>query len=288
MKPILVADNDPVWVRNLSEIIQGAGYSVISAKNPKEAMAIIGNHEADLAVVDLRLEEDTDPNDISGLHVAEDTDRTVPKIIVSGYATISDAAQHLKLDLEGFPTILDFVLKTEVSKRLVPSIQRAMKLKKTLLSVAEGKVATQLNKDYSDARKDAKLHFWTSLILSAIFVIPIVWGVFEFHLEAPKTSFIFAVVGVVVAQITHHLFNSNLKFLYSRVDRFHAELLEANRFERLLEATSEFDERQKREQYKLLLIEAAATRWLSRESVKLGSPSEIDDPKSHHVDTPVM
>lgn len=286
MKPILVADNDPTWLHNLSDIIQNAGYDVIPAKNYKEAMAIIGNHDAELAVVDLRLEEDEDKSDISGLHVAEDTDRTVPKIIVSGFSNIKDAAEHLKLDLEGFPTILDFVEKTQVSRRLIPSIQRAIKLKKTLLSVAQGKVTSQLNKDYDHARSDAKMHFWSSLILSAVFVIPIVWGVFMLHTH-PSISVLFAIVGVVVAQITHHLFNSNLKFLYGRVDRFHAELLEANRFEQLLDATSQFDDRQKREEYKLSLLQSAAARWLIGDGARR-EISEGEDNKSQNVDSSVM
>src|ERR1044072_8076626 len=148
MKPILVADNNATCLHDLSDSVKGAGYDVIPAKNYKEAMAVIGNHGAELAVVDLRLEEDEDENDLSGIHVAEDTDRTVPKIIVSNFASIKDAAEHLKLDLEVFPTILDFVHKSQISSRLIPSIERAIKLKKTLLSAVQGKVTAQLDKDY--------------------------------------------------------------------------------------------------------------------------------------------
>jgi DNA-binding NtrC family response regulator len=82
MTAILVADNDPGWLQNLTGIVERGGYSVIPATNRKEAMAVIGRHEADVAVLDLRLDEDLDADDISGLQVAEDTDRTIPKIIV--------------------------------------------------------------------------------------------------------------------------------------------------------------------------------------------------------------
>ena len=84
---------------------------------------------------------------------------------------------------------------------------------------------------------------------------------------------VFAVLGVLVAEITHHLFNRDLQFLYQRVEGFHAELLQTNRFERLLEASHEIKDQRAREEYKISLIEAAARSWLGNQVA--GPPRSI-------------
>ncbi|HSS22066.1 MAG TPA: response regulator [Pyrinomonadaceae bacterium] len=263
MTAILVADNDTTWVENLTGIIGGeGGYTVIPAHTPKEAMAIIGRHEADIAILDLRMVRDDDEHDYSGLHVAEDTDRMVPKIIVSAFTSIRDAAESLQIDVEGLPGIVDFVEKQHVKTRLLPSIEKAMKIKRRWLTGAQTTVANQLSQDYDHARAEAQTHYRVSLRLSVLFAIPIVLGAFLLHSHLGSFSVLFAVLGVLVGEVTLHLFNRQLKFLYERVDRFHSELLQSNRFERLLEACFEIKDQKLREEYRVALVNSAIRSWI--------------------------
>jgi CheY-like chemotaxis protein len=264
MTAVLVADNTGKELADMTKLIEARGFSVVPATNRKEAMGVIGRHEVDIAVIDLRLEDEGDVDDISGLSVAEDTDRLIPKIIVSKFPSLEDATEHLKIDIHGLPGIVDFVQKSQIKKELIPKIERAMRIRKTFVSLARTTVAYQLDKDYNDARWDARAHYRVSLILSLLFALPILAGAFVLHSDHASVSALLAIGGVLVAEITNYLLSRNLKFLYRRVERFHTELLETNRFERLLEVSFEIRDEKAREQFKIALFNDAAKLWLSK------------------------
>lgn len=266
MNSILVVDNNPKDLYNVSLVIRNHGFSVVSATNRKDAMAVLGQKKVDLAVLDLRLIDDTDKFDITGLEIAGTSDRLIPKIIVSQYESPDAAAQGLKIDVEGYPSIIDFIGKADISTKLIPAVQRAMKIKKTWQAMVQSSVTGQLNKDYKDARFAAHLHYFVSLALSILFALPILYGAFVLHSKAEdKISMLFVVGGILVAEVTHHLFNRNLEFLYQRVSKFHSELLQTNRFERLLEGSYEIADEDERERFKARLFETAAAKWLRRD-----------------------
>ncbi|MEA2203962.1 MAG: hypothetical protein QOE77_738 [Blastocatellia bacterium] len=266
MTAILVADNRPKELEAMTKIITAAGFNVITATNRKDAMGVIGRHEVEVAVLDLRLQDESDDDDLSGLSVAEDTDRLVPKIIVSKWVSLEEAVKHLKIDTEGLPGIIDFVSKSEIKTKLIPLIEKALKIRKTFVSMAQTTVSAQLDKDYEDARWDARMHYRVSLLLSILFALPILGGAVLLHISSghDAVAVLLAIGGILVAEITHYLFNKNLEFLYQRVERFHNELSQTNRFERLLEVSYEIRDEQAREQFKLALFNEATKLWLSR------------------------
>jgi CheY-like chemotaxis protein len=260
MTTVLVADNMHNALLLLSRDVKRGGYRVVTATNPEQAAAILNSGSVDIGVLDLRLTDDS-PNDLSGIKVARETNRFIPKIIVSSYESFEAAREALGVNLDSLPAAVDFVKKDKLATDLLPAIERALKLKRMWSENAQNRVSEQLNQDYMRARRVAIWHYWTSLLISLALAFPIVYGAWLIHKEGSLTI-IFTVVGVLIAEVTNYLFAAKLEFLYKRVDRFHSELLQANRFAQLLEASDYIRNEAEREQFKLHVLNSAVARWI--------------------------
>lgn len=267
MTAILVADNDRGSLRYITEVIEERGYSVVGATGPDEARAVLDGNRADVAVIDLRLENDTDQYDISGLRLAEQSSESIPKIIVSAFSSQAEMAEALKVKITGAPTIVGFVDKGNIATMLLPAIEDALRIKRLWSTTAINRVSQQLNEDYRTARKEARIHYWVSQGMSVGFALIIFAGAMQLHNEG-SLPVLFAVAGVVVAEITNYILGRKLEFLNHRVERFHAELLETNRFEQLLDASFHIKDESARDAFKRELLSAAANHWMR------GSPEE--------------
>ena len=260
MTTVLVADNLDTALESLSREVRRGGYSVVEVTNPEQATAVLNSGRVDVGVLDLRLRDDN-PNDYSGIRVAIDTDRAIPKIIVSSFDTFASAREALGTKLDGLSAAVDFIKKENVSTDLLPAIERALKIKRLWSTSARNRISTQLNEDYIRARRDAVWHYWSSLGISLAFALPIVIGAFQLH-GGSSVTLIFTVIGVVVAEVTNYIFTKKLEFLSHRVDRFHSELLQAYRFEHLLESSDYIKNEGERERFKLHVLETATSRWI--------------------------
>jgi CheY-like chemotaxis protein len=271
MTSILVADNNEKWLDDLCDVFKGK-YGVIRATNPKEAMAVIASHSADIAVLDLRLKEDTSDYDISGFKVARDSDRMVPKIIVSNYASEKEFAaaypHAFQIDIDAFPVLVDFVEKGEITSKLIPSVEHALRVKETWSLSAQSKISKELKIDHERARREAIIHYWITLGISVGFAAIILWG--AYHLHSVNTvsvfPFVLIVIGILVAEVTNYLFTRKLEFLYHRVERYHDELLQTDRFGQLLSMSYSIRDEDVREKFKLSLFNAATAQWLCKTS----------------------
>jgi CheY-like chemotaxis protein len=268
MTSILVADNDSGWMEKLCSIIGQQGYHVIQATTPEKAMAILGSHSADIAVLDLRLKEDTNDYDISGFQVARDSDRMIPKIIVSRFKNETEFAQvyphAFQVDVDAFPVLVDFVEKGSIHSKLIPSVEHALRVKDTWSLSAQTKISKELKKDHERARREAIVHYWITLGVSIVFALIIFLGAYELHgaQGSGALALMLIVVGVLVAEVTNYLFVKKLEFLYRRVERYHDELLQTDRFGQLLSMSYTIKDERLREQFKLELFDAATAQWL--------------------------
>jgi hypothetical protein len=78
-----------------------------------------------VAVVDIRLVDDTDEKDVSGLTLAKETDPSIPKIILTGFPTYDAVREALGPSLNGLPLAVGFVAKNEGLYKLLAAIQLA-------------------------------------------------------------------------------------------------------------------------------------------------------------------
>ena len=143
-KPIiLLADNDDDFRKTLTEFLEQEGYHIIQATNPTEARQRVEAGGIDLAILDIRLEDDDDERDLSGLWLAKETaekvptivtsgfmEQMVPKIILTGFPSYENVREALAPRVGGLPAAVDFVAKQEGPEALLAAIRKALSVPK--------------------------------------------------------------------------------------------------------------------------------------------------------------
>ena len=123
---ILLADNDPAFLLTCAEFLSSAGYRVYKAINPAEARQVLEAARVHLVILDLRLTDDDDQKDRSGLVLAKDTARSIPKLILTKFPIHQDVREAMRLDSEALPPAVDFVDKREGLSGLLTAVERAV------------------------------------------------------------------------------------------------------------------------------------------------------------------
>ncbi len=119
---ILLVEDDASWQMIYQEILSDEGYTVDIAKSKTQASGKLGQHAFDVAIIDLRL-DDEDPKNMDGIEVIRLLrERNVPTriIVKSGYLTGEVMKTLGELDVDG---ILD---KESEKEELVRLVKEAM------------------------------------------------------------------------------------------------------------------------------------------------------------------
>ncbi len=82
MKQILIVDDEPLWVKMVSRLLQGRGYDVRSATNGSEALEALRTYEPDLILLDVKMP------DMNGFDLL-DRIKKVPRLAVKPVVFIS-------------------------------------------------------------------------------------------------------------------------------------------------------------------------------------------------------
>lgn len=127
---ILLADDNIEFLATRAEWLEREGYRVIRASNPVEARKVLEVQVIDVAVLDLRLENGQDSNDLSGLTIAKEVARSVPKIILTAYPDLDTAQEALGIDLRGLPAAANFMSKDRGFADMLSAIDNALRLGK--------------------------------------------------------------------------------------------------------------------------------------------------------------
>jgi CheY-like chemotaxis protein len=132
---ILLADNDPIWLNDTKVFLEKTGhYSVVAATNFGETEALLIKEEFDIAIIDLRLVEETDPtdedsmDDLTGLILAEKYAVNKPKIITTAWPTFENLRNTLR-KRDVLPAGIDFVGKHENRAAFIIAIERSLNVK---------------------------------------------------------------------------------------------------------------------------------------------------------------
>ncbi len=119
---ILVIDDDPL-VRGSCQRVLGENYSVRLAATGREGLQALAKEPFDAALVDLKLP------DVSGLDIlqaAPDRFPDVPVIIITGYSTIRNAVEAIKMGA------FDYVPKPFTPDELEASVEKALRQRRLL------------------------------------------------------------------------------------------------------------------------------------------------------------
>ena len=98
-KHIVIADDDPTMRSALHEVLYAAGYETVQCPSAEQASLVIQQGGVDLVISDVRMPE------VGGLDLLRSSQAikpTVPFILISGYATVPEAVEAMKLGAAGF------------------------------------------------------------------------------------------------------------------------------------------------------------------------------------------
>lgn len=120
MTQVLIADNDLDYLKSVKDVFEASGFKVITASTPTEARQILERKSVNLAILDIRLTDDNDDKDISGLVLAEQASSEIPKIILSSYPTMEVVRRAYAANI-GLPAATDFISKMQGVEDLLES-----------------------------------------------------------------------------------------------------------------------------------------------------------------------
>lgn len=122
---ILFADNDQNFLRVRSEFLR-QDYEVIEAYSLEEAKKQLQEQWIHLAILDIRILNDDDERDVSGLILAKNENlRTIPKIMLTGFPSYAYVREVMRFDQHGIPAAIDFLSKQEGPEAMLQTVKAA-------------------------------------------------------------------------------------------------------------------------------------------------------------------
>jgi DNA-binding response OmpR family regulator len=123
---ILLAENDADFRDILAQFLTGAGYYVATASSPEEATAKLQTEYFHLAILDMRLRNDLDNKDRTGLQIAKWVAPALPKLILTKFPHHEDVVEVMKPRPEGLPAAVDYLNKKKRLPEILTAIQEAI------------------------------------------------------------------------------------------------------------------------------------------------------------------
>jgi len=126
MKSILFVDNNPDFANTRAESLEMAGYRVLKAFSPGAAEEFLRERWVPLAILDVRLVDDNDEKDMSGVTLARlECFRPISKIFLSGYPASDLIREVLRVQAGAQRLAVDFLGKIEGPEVLIRMVEEA-------------------------------------------------------------------------------------------------------------------------------------------------------------------
>jgi CheY-like chemotaxis protein len=233
---LLLADNEAKFCETWGKVLSDAGYDVRLASNPQETRNILRDTRVDLAILDLRLVDDKDERDISGLEVATDkTYRHIPKIVLTAFPTsYENLRKALGPAVDELPHAIAFVDKAEGPRTLLEVIRRALETWPRL-RMSTTKVSEQIKADHKVARQQARLNYRLAFAISILGFLVIFAGICLAWFDKLTIGIVGTASGIILEALGY-LFFTRLDLANDRMDAYHRELLQTYWLELLLAA----------------------------------------------------
>lgn len=124
-KKILLADNVPTALETRASFLASKGYEVVPAGSPAEVESRLDEEHVHLAVLDIRLVNDDDDDDFSGIWIAQDPAYApLPFIMLTAFPTAAGAKMALKKHLGHVPAV-DYLAKADGLGALLKAVEDA-------------------------------------------------------------------------------------------------------------------------------------------------------------------
>jgi ActR/RegA family two-component response regulator len=121
---ILMVDNSVEFLTTRAEYVRAAGFTVLTAATPDEARRLARRKHIDLAVIDLRLLNDDNPDDATGLFLAEELHPRMRVILNTGFPDVRTVLGALRRDDLGESAADNYISKADGPVALIAEIRR--------------------------------------------------------------------------------------------------------------------------------------------------------------------
>ncbi len=129
---ILIVDDEPSVLASLKNFLAGRGYCVYAAETAEEALRLAREEIIDLAIIDIRLVDHRDEEDVTGLDLTAQLDPAIAKIILTAYE--GPELVRRALSQRGIALAVDFVFKKDGPYKLLEAVEIAFQTKVCLNS----------------------------------------------------------------------------------------------------------------------------------------------------------
>ena len=127
-RTILFLDNTPDFLNVYTELLEGEGYRILKSDSIWHARRLLETENIHLALVDIRVRDDDDPDDVSGLTVVVDEQfRNLPKIVLTSYSSTDTMGLALRPEPNQLPSAVDYLEKRKGFTALLCAIENAFK-----------------------------------------------------------------------------------------------------------------------------------------------------------------
>lgn len=293
---VLIVDNFATDRIVLRECLEREGYTVFEAPTANDATKLLNGEAIDLCIIDMRLVNDVDEKDISGIALARKIDPAIPKIIWTGFPTYDAVRKALGSNHKGIPPAVGFVSKQDneglpallsavklaltpsdsvVAKRMLQAFdvdapvglhhrikevgldQTSALLRQTLLDVA----AESVGRRKVEERRASQLHA-TGLVASWLTItLTLVTGVLI--LTDSVSGSVLSVVATVIVSVIRKLFSSREDAAHKRIRQSYAEMEKLGRAVNMLAICESLESAKARDAYrKKLLDHMIDEKWL--------------------------
>ena len=232
---IMFADNDSYFLETRQTFLENAGYHVIPATSPNEARAILEEQKIDIAIIDVRLKNDKNKDDRSGLDLAKSVAPSVPKIILTDHFIADHIKEALRYRVGGLPIAVDFVDKKEKDgmQAMLTSIRRVLDIQSRLKEFdLAGNRLKELDIIFKETLYQMKLvnrvGLWVSVAGVSIIFIGIILAVMN-RLEAGALG----IIAGTVIKVISILFNKRGDTAYTRLEKLVADYKKFSKFKQL-------------------------------------------------------
>ncbi len=245
---ILVADDDDLVAQSLADFLERDGYQVEIAASPEEARRKLRTGRFDLALIDVRLRDNNDPLDTSGVWVAHSVAPTTPKILMTQFDEprfLQRVLDHLTEELprsDSEPMSIWKVLLTRLFPReqryevLSRAIRQAIRLGEQVGGWQKRAqyLLEELEQDHAERRRQASWTYRLSVLIGLVGIgfIGLAF-VIASESETPSTWSMFTGIGGICLNICSGVLWKISQEANRRMDESSAQIREL--FDRLLD-----------------------------------------------------
>jgi two-component system, OmpR family, KDP operon response regulator KdpE len=147
---LLLADNKDDYRRSLKTLLELHGYAVEESSDLDKAKELLQRGGFDLVLADMRLTDDEDDTDISGMGLAQEaTEAGIPCVVVTAFESVEAVLLALRKRGTQPPLAVDFIPKRDGPRAVLDAVTRNIGAQPTQI---ERQVSTPLVVDLKRCR----------------------------------------------------------------------------------------------------------------------------------------